>query len=43
MSGYSEGPIFGGALDANVNFIQKPFTGADLRSIIRGILETPPV
>jgi DNA-binding NtrC family response regulator len=40
MSGYSEGAVFGGrSLDAGVNFIQKPFSGTDLRSKIREILD----
>jgi len=43
MSGYSEGSVFGGrSIEAGVNFIQKPFTGADLRSRVREILEASP-
>jgi two-component system, cell cycle sensor histidine kinase and response regulator CckA len=40
MSGYSEGAVFGGrSLEKGVNFIQKPFSGTDLRSKIREVIE----
>jgi PAS domain S-box-containing protein len=43
MSGYSEGTVFGGrSLETGVNFIQKPFSGTDLRSRIRQVIESTP-